>query len=396
MHGQAPNTIRHTSLFEPEREFMQALKTSRASRQKALRATFRGTVHSALSCAIFFSAVGLSSGCRSSNSSPRPSIRFEQVPPAQAGGPALLDQIKGTVLAGKPGMRIVVYAHGDNLWWVQPFRSHEFTDVGSDGSWETATHLGTDYAALLVGPGYRPPAKLTTLPAVGNNILAVAMTHGSSGPRIEPHTLQFSGYQWRVLSSASFNGGELCDNSASNSWVDKQGYLHLVMGPDGDQWHCAGVALPRSLGYGTYRFVISESTPLPPSAALVMFIRDDRQDSDDRIDMDIELSRWGKASHSNADFVVQPYYIPQNTVTFNVPAGLMTYVLQWEPGTAEFRATKGAMMSPGADVMDHVFTSGIPVPADETVHLALYDFQHSRSGLRHPVEILVQRFEYVP
>jgi hypothetical protein len=93
---------------------------------------------------------------------------------------------------------------------------------------------------------------------------------------------------------------------------------------------------------------------------------------------------------------VQPYYIPQNTVNFNTPMGLMTYVLRWEPGTAEFQAFKGTTTSPRGSVMDHVFKSGIPVPADETVHLYIYDFNHSQSGLRHPVEILVQRFEYIP
>jgi hypothetical protein len=178
---------------------MQVTRKNRAFRLKDFKTSLRmfgQWLQNAASCAFVFSVLALAAGCRPSNDSPKPSIRFRQIPPAQTGGSNLLDHINGVVLAGKPGMRIVVYARSADFWWIQPFRAHEFAEVASDGSWETATHLGISYAALLVAPGYRPPAKVSALPPVDNSILSVAITRGASGPLVGPHTLQFSGYQW--------------------------------------------------------------------------------------------------------------------------------------------------------------------------------------------------------
>jgi hypothetical protein len=142
--------------------------------------------------------------------------------------------------------------------------------------------------------------------------------------------------------------------------------------------------------------MVSDSAHLPPSAVLAMFTSADNENVEDRTDLDIELSQWGKAHNENADFVVQPYYIPQNTVYFNAPAGPMTYVLRWEPGSAAFKAFTGVASAPRSNVIDHVFKSGVPKPSTETIHLDFYDFRHSQSGLQHPVEIVVQKFEYLP
>lgn len=357
-----------------------------------LRKLGRNATLSSLVYVTFMFAIG----CRSAHESHKPSIQFTHVPPAQSGGQELLDHISGRVVDGQPGARIVLYAYSEGTWWVQPFKSHAFTDVDSDESWENSTHLGSEYASLLVAPDFRPPAKLSALPSVNGAVLAVATTKGAADHSVTSKLLRFSDYDWKVRGSAGDRGGELCDYEPSNAWVDEKGYLHLLMGPAGGQWHCAGISLTRSLGYGTYRFVIFDSGHLPPSAVLAMFTRDNRQDPDDKIGMAIELSQWGKARQPNADYVVQPYYIPGNTAHFRVPPGPMTYVLRWEPGSAEFKALKGVPNASHGSVMAHVFKSGIPVPASETTHLEFYDFHHSQSGLQHPVEIVVQKFEYLP
>jgi hypothetical protein len=308
----------------------------------------------------------------------------------------LLDQINGRVENGNPGARIVVYTLSEGTWWVQPFRSHPFTEIGGDGNWHNAAHVGSDYAALLVAPGYKPAAKLPALPSVNGTVLAVATSKGSSEHLADPKVLHFSGYDWKIRTSPNDRGGEICNYEPSNVWVDDQGYLHLLMGQENGQWNCAGLSLVRSLGYGTYRFVVSDSAHLPPSAALIMFTCADNENVEDRTDLHIGLSQWGRVNHGNADFVVQPYYIPKNTVSFSVPAGPMTYMLRWEPGSAGFKAFTGVSASPQRYVMDHVFKSGVPEPSTETIHIDLFDFRHSESGLQHPVEAVVQKFEYLP
>lgn len=379
-------------------EASKVLLTATNVRQRAqsvsepARVLARSRVWVAILCGIFL----LPAGCRSSHDAQRPSISFVHVPPNQAGGPELLDHLSGKVANRPPAAKIVAYAHND-IWWIQPFRSRPFTVIGADGNWSTATHLGTDYAVLLVSPEYKPAAHIAALPPVGSGVLAVAVAKGTSEQFATPKTIQFSGYEWTVSSSADIRDGEISAYEPSNAWVDEQGHLHLLMAEEGGQWHCAGIRLTRSLGYGTYRFVVQGSAGLPPSAVLAMFTRDDRQDQEDAAEMDIELGRWGKPQNRNADYVVQPYYIPENTIHFNVPAGPVTHVLRWEPGSATFRSFAGtSTASGGKKIMEHVFKSGVPIPAAETVHLDFYDFRHSRSGLHHPVEIVVDRFEYLP
>jgi hypothetical protein len=114
-------------------------------------------------------------------------------------------------------------------------------------------------------------------------------------------------------------------------------------------------------------------------------------------ELDIDLSRWGNASGKNAQYVVQPFYVPENVARFSVPAGVVTHTLRWEPGTASFKTVAGSDASPGAKVIGaHDFTSGIPAPAAETVHLDFYEFHHSKNIERHPAEVVIERFEYLP
>src|SRR2546429_9923114 len=54
-------------------------------------------------------------------------------------------------------------------------------------------------------------------------------------------------------------------------------------------------------------------------------------------EMDIETSRWGEPTGKNAQYVVQPYYIPANIVRFTAPKGALVYSFVWGPGRSEER-----------------------------------------------------------
>jgi hypothetical protein len=45
---------------------------------------------------------------------------------------------------------------------------------------------------------------------------------------------------------------------------------------------------------------------------------------------------------------------------------------------------------------EHEFTSGIPIPANEAAHIDLYDFRHSRNSSQQPVEVVIEKFEFLP
>src|ERR1019366_638581 len=106
------------------------------------------------------------SGCRKQPAGGSASIEFSRVPQADQGGRAKHDIIEGRVTGAKPGEQIVLYAKSGS-WWVQPLVSNPFTKIQGNSKWTNATHLGTEYAALLVEPGYPPAQTMTALPGVG-------------------------------------------------------------------------------------------------------------------------------------------------------------------------------------------------------------------------------------
>jgi hypothetical protein len=148
------------------------------------------------------------------------------------------------------------------------------------------------------------------------------------------------------------------------------------------------VSLARSLGYGSYRFVVRDISKLEPAVAFSMSTWDD---SGPPREMDIEISRWGEPASKNAQYVIQPYYVPANTVRFSAPSGKLTYTLQWEPGRAVFRTVRGTETA-----SEHAFTSGIPSPGNERIHMNLYVFENKNNPLQHESEVVIEKFEYLP
>lgn len=116
-------------------------------------------------------------GCGGGKLNSRPYIQFTSVPLADKGGPEKLDLIEGRVIGAGPDKQIVVFARTD-AWYVQPFANEPFTQIQTDSIWRTSTHLGIEYAALLVEPGYHPPASTAELPDVGGGVIAVTSTKG--------------------------------------------------------------------------------------------------------------------------------------------------------------------------------------------------------------------------
>ena len=121
----------------------------------------------------------MSGGCPTANKPAAPAepvIEFTRVPVAGADNPARISSIEGRVTGAKPGQRIVLYARGETTWWVQPFANQPFTAIQDDATWSNATHPGTEYAALLVGPDFRPPLTADSLPTAG--VFGTAISKG--------------------------------------------------------------------------------------------------------------------------------------------------------------------------------------------------------------------------
>lgn len=351
----------------------------------------------------------LLSGCRSGQSGIKPSIEFTKVPAADVGGPDKVDTIEGRATGVRPGQRIVLYARSEDLWWVQPSADLPFTKIQADSIWKGPTHLGRDYAALLVDPGYTPSDTTKALPSPGAGVVAVAAIKGTgsaSPPSTPPKKLRFSGYEWTVRREASFRGGSGNSFDPDNAWTDENGALHLRIAKSQgkwsvsrsqSEWTCAEVELVRSLGYGTYVFTVRDSSHLEPSVVLSLFTWDDLGTEQKRRELDIEISRWGAAQSENAQYVVQPYYIPTNVFHFAVPAGVVTHSLRWEPGQVTFSSALGAGGGAKTHVVNkHVFSTGVPSAGGDSVHISLYVFGIGKIPLKNETEVVIEKFEYLP
>lgn len=338
--------------------------------------------------------IALLAGCGAARPNTTPSIKFSRVPRSDAGGTESQAIIEGQVDRLRAGQQIVLFARsGSGVWWVQPFADRPFTEVQSDLKWQNVTHLGTEYAALLVDSGYRPPETTDHLPQKGGSVIAVVTAKGEPEQPLASRTLNFSGYEWEIRDVPSDRGGATNTYDPTNAWTDTDGRLHLRVSHGVGEWTCAEITLTRSLGYGSYLFDVHDVSQLEPAAVLGLFTWDNSAADFNHREMDVEISRWGDPAGKNAQYVVQPYYIPANVVRFSAPSGHLTYSFRWEPGRVSFKTVR----QPGGEtIAEHTFTSGVPQPGGEAVHMNLYVFSNPQSPLRHPVEVVVDKFQYLP
>ena len=210
-------------------------------------------------------------GCQARRDKAAIAIEFTKIPPAAQGGRERVDTVAGRAVGARAGQQIVVYARS-GPWWVQPWPDNALIPIQSDSTWSTSTHLGFEYAALLVDPGYHPPPTMDVAPTPGGSVVSVMIVKGTGTTELAPtKPLQFSGYDWKVRTIASDRGGLNNPYGGDSAWTDEKGALHLRIKktPEG-RWSCAEVVLTRSLGYGTYITVIHDTSHLEPAAVLSM------------------------------------------------------------------------------------------------------------------------------
>jgi hypothetical protein len=342
--------------------------------------------------------VNLLGGCRTQKSPAGPTIEFTKIPPAAQGGRERTDVISGRVEGAGPNQRIVVYARA-GPWWVQPWPDKPFIPIQADHTWSTPTHLGFEYAALLVDPGYDPPPTIDVAPTAGGSVVMVQTVKGVGAIQLAPtKLLRFSGYDWNVRTIAGDRGGLNNLYDADNAWTDASGALHLRIKKRAGRWACAEVELSRSLGYGTYIITVRDTSRLEPAAVLSLNTFDDWGGDQHFRELDVETSRWGDANNkNNAQFGIQPFYIPGNLAPFTQPAGTLTHSFRWVDGSASFKTVRGSSIRAGGPVVsEHVFTSGVPTAGEEKFQFLFYVVGSDKNPLQHENEVAVEKFQYLP
>src|SRR5215472_5496680 len=321
--------------------------------------------------------------CRPNQATSAPTIVFDQIPAQNSSASDQTNTIVGRVVGAQSGQQIVLYARNDGRWGVQLQSGQPFTNITADGRWTGSAQRGSEYAALLVEPSYRPPQLTESLPGIGTGVAAVEMVNdrGVAAVFPRPKTINFSGYEWAMSDGFIYRAGSRNFFDPANVWTDANGALHLRISGSPGRWTTAEVKLTRSLGYGTYRFQVRDISHLQPSAVLTLVSWDGVGTEQNRSELDVELSRWGYINNDNAHYVVQPYYVPANIVRFRIPAGVFTHSFHWEPGRATFSTVAGSGDGGTHLVKQHVFTSGVPTPGYESVRISSYVFDKGQVPL---------------
>jgi hypothetical protein len=346
--------------------------------------------------------------CHSSSKIAAPTLAFSKVAPAFQESTYntgisehdyKTDMVEGRATGALPAQRIVLYAMTDGRWGLCRQSGQAFANIEADGRWKASVHLGIQYAALLVDSTFNPPEQTESLPIVGNGVVTLVVVDGEgAAPALpQPKTLNFSGYEWKTSAGPIFHAGSRNFFDPANVWTDESGALHLRISGSPGKWNTAEVKLTRSLGYGTYRFQVRDVSQLEPSALLTLITWDGLGTESNRHELDVELGRWGYLDNTNVKYVVQPYYVPADSVAFRVPPGLHTHSFQWEPGKVTFSTVAGSGNTIDARVINqHVFTTGVPSPEGESVRIALYVFYQGHISLEKENEVVIEKFEYLP
>ena len=164
-------------------------------------------------------------------------------------------------------------------------------------------------------------------------------------------TITFSGCQWAVRAGTGGPGPNIWDDT--NAQLDDRGSLHLKItnntNPAGHtEWHCVELSTLHRLGLGRYQFqVIGQIDKLDRNVVLGLFKYPTPDvGADGTNEIDIEFARWGRATASNADYVVYPKSGPRasrDNVEFSVAlkGDYTTHRFLWESDRVTFQSLYG-------------------------------------------------------
>jgi hypothetical protein len=243
---------------------------------------------------------------------------------------------------------------------------------------------------------------LNQLPDTGRGVIAVASAPGQE--KSSSYFVDFSGYTWRVRWKPSTRGGGVAQPyNPENVYVDPAGALHMRIVERDGKWTCSEVNMTRSLGYGTYVLTVEDTSNLEPPAVFGIFTWDYSTDNENNREFDINTGRWGDPTNKNAEFVLQPSFVPANMSRFVAPAGKLTYTMVWEPGRLDMSlaraGTGGAAGAKGELVATHTFTTGVPTPGSESLRMTFFlaaNRTGKASSIEKPAEVVVDHFEFLP
>ncbi len=137
-------------------------------------------------------------------------------------------------------------------------------------------------------------------------------TNTPVGPTATPgsNTLNWMGHTWNITNDPNgIVGAGVAPGSASNVFLDANGYLHVKITKNGTTSTAAEVFTTDLIGFGTYQWQIEGNVDnMDKAAVLGLFtygpIVGIGRDGENEID--IEFSKWNNSCACNADFTIYP------------------------------------------------------------------------------------------
>jgi hypothetical protein len=218
-------------------------------------------------------------------------------------------------------------------------------------------------------------------------------------------TLNWKGHTWQVTSGGMAG---VCQGNPANVTIDANGYLHFRISNAAGVWTASEIFTTDKLGFGTYQWhvdgpidtydrnVVLGLFPYGPAANI---------GSDGTNEIDIEYSRWGRASGPNGDWTDYPASgttIGEMSYTFSLGgATLSTSRFVWT--TASITSSLlGGLQPVGGN--EGLIKSWTYAPSNPTVNIPqqalplgmnLWCFDAPPSD-GQPVEIVIRDFTFVP
>lgn len=301
------------------------------------------------------------------------------------------EYVYGTALVDDTSLyKVVLWAKTDR-WYVQPSYAEPFTPIFISGLWSNATNPWDRIVALLVDTTYIPGSVREEHPSAANGVIDWDEYPEKSPDRY----INWSGYLWRVKQGElSGPGPNAFSDDTANVWIDSQGRLHLKINYRDSSWYCSEIVLDQSFGYGTYSFKLDARVDsLDYNAIFAGFLYDTTAQ-----EFDFEFSRR-LANPFNAQYVVQPWYIPGNIVFYDLPETIQTsHSVEWRSDHITFTSWEGSADAPTAEtiIASWTYTGGnIPTPLTERMRFNLYLFGGDPPVTGIGDEVIIRSFEYI-
>jgi hypothetical protein len=237
---------------------------------------------------------------------------------------------------------------------------------------------------------------LKAAPALSRAILVLTLLALSlpAAFAADPKDIAFGGITWGLRQTAGPTdpGPNTFSNSRDQVWVDEAGRLHLRVRKLGDEWLASELMAKKDSGYGRYRFELEGSArDLDPNIVFGFFTWDKSPASFNR-ELDIELSRWGKAMGEMGWFTVQPYDREGNQRSFELPpATAYSFEMNWEPDSVSFSCD-----ADGKPLVSWRYAGAVPDPGRARLRINLWLFKGLPPSAPGPFEVVLSRFSYEP